>query len=72
MLWEGRHIGTVSLYLEEAANTPGQAGELGWVFHKDYWGRGFAGEAAAALVEYAVRQWKICHFVAHCDAENIG
>ena len=88
VLWDGRHIGTVSLYLEEAANTPGQAGvsgraaeaantpgqagELGWVFHKDYWGRGFAGEAAAALVEYAVRQWKICHFVAHCDAENIG
>lgn len=56
----------------EISEKPARSGELGWVFHKDYWGRGFAGEAAAALVAYCVRELKIRHFIAHCDAENPG
>lgn len=88
VLYEGRQIGAVSVYLEEDAaggagdveKAGGQerseksapSGELGWVFHKDYWGQGFASEAAAALVAYCVRELKIRHFVAHCDAENHG
>lgn len=54
------------------SGTPAPAGELGWVFHKDCWGQGFASEAAGALLEYAVRELKIRHFIAHCDAENPG
>lgn len=75
VLCEGRQIGAVSVYLEKCADggeKSAPAGELGWVFHKDYWGQGFAGEAAGALVEYAVRELKIRHFIAHCDAENPG
>ena len=109
VLYEGRQIGAVSIYLEEGAagetSAPGQdkaagknsgagnaeapgetdgsgksgpfgkaalTGELGWVFHRDYWGQGFASEAAGALVEYAVKKLNIRHFIAHCDAENPG
>lgn len=97
VLYEGRQIGAVGVYLEEnpdggtgtpekdktagRAGIPGKdeapektdtSGELGWVFHKDYWGRGFAREAAGALVEYAVRELNIRHFIARCDAENPG
>lgn len=79
VLYEGRQIGAVSVYLEEGADgeTDGRrgsahSGELGWVFHKDYWGQGFASEAAGALMEYAVRKLNIRHFIAHCDAENPG
>ena len=103
VLYEGRQIGAVSVYLEECADggtdEPGTpeaggepasiggsaadvepdpagesapAGELGWVFHKDYWGQGFASEAAEALVAYAVRELNLRHFIAHCDAENTG
>ena len=79
VLHEGRQIGAVSIYLEEGGNggtgeseKSAPSGELGWVFHKDYWGQGFASEAAGALVEYAVRELNIRHFIAHCDAENPG
>lgn len=48
----------------------GAAGELGWVFHRDYWGQGFATEAARALVAYCVRELKLRRLIAHCDAEN--
>ena len=79
VLYEGRQIGAVSIYLEEDGDggtgepeKSAPSGELGWVFHKDYWGQGFASEAAGALVEYAVRELNVRHFVAHCDAENPG
>lgn len=72
VLYEGRQIGAVSVCLRDAAGEAGPSGELGWVFHKDYWGRGFAGEAAAALVAYCIGTLHIRHFIAHCDAENRG
>ena len=63
ILYEGRHIGAVSLDLEEGG------GELGWILHRDWWGNGFAPEAARAVVEYF--SGKGCtHFIAHCDTEN--
>lgn len=66
ILYHDKHIGAVSVYLED------QAGELGWIVHKHYWRNGFAYEAAKALVGYANRELKVNHFLAHCDAENIA
>lgn len=65
VIYEGRQIGAVSLYLED-----GTSGELGWILNKKYWRRGIAYEAASALMDYAIRELGIRHFIAHCDAEN--
>ncbi len=63
VLYEGRHIGGVSVYFEDGA------GELGWIIRKDCWGSGFAAEAAEALIDHFSE--KGCtRFIAHCDTEN--
>ena len=62
------HIGAVSLYL----NDTGTSAELGWIINRRYQGRGFAPEAASALLGFAVNGLGIKHFTAHCDTENIA
>lgn len=64
--YDDEHIGAVSVYFEN------DAGELGWIIHKDHWGNGFAYEAAKALIDYAKSEIKVNHFLAHCDTENIA
>lgn len=61
---EGRHIGGVSLTLGSE-----KAGELGWIIADGYQGRGFASEAASALIGFA-RTLGVRRLSAHCDAEN--
>lgn len=60
------HIGAVSVYFEN------DTGELGWIINKNYWGNGFAYEAANALIHYTKTEIKVSHFMAHCDTENIA
>ncbi len=64
ILYGGIHIGAVSIYNEEGM------GELGWILNKKYWGKGFAYEAAQALVDYFADHMGMSHFIAHCDTEN--
>lgn len=66
IIYHDIHIGAVSVYFEN------DAGELGWIINKNYWGNGFAYEAAKALVDYAKTEIKVNHFLAYCDAENIA
>ena len=63
ILYQKKHIGAVSLYFE------GDHGELGWIIHKDYWGKGFAPEAAQAVIAHFSAHG-CCHFIAHCDTRN--
>lgn len=60
------HIGAVSVYFEN------DTGELGWMINKNYWGNGFAYEAAKALIYYTKTEIKVNRFLAHCDTENIA
>ena len=60
------HIGAVSVYFEN------DSGELGWIINKNYWGNGFAYEAARAVIDYSKTQMKVSDFIAHCDTENIA
>lgn len=46
VLWNNTHIGAVSLYLDKT----GKEAEFGWMINKKYHGRGFATEAAKALM----------------------
>ena len=68
VIFGGRHIGAVSLYLNEERTQ----GEAGWILHKAYWGRGFALEAAEALFSFAAEALHLRKIIAHCDAENLG
>ena len=43
--------------------------ELGYVFNRAYWGRGYAGEACNALIEKAFAQG-VHRIYAECDPEN--
>ncbi len=64
ILYEGQHVGAVSLYVENGV------GELGWIVNKAYWRNGFASEAAEAVINYFVENRNVKHFMAHCDTEN--
>ena len=66
ILFNEKQVGGVSLYLDDKRSE----GELGWIIHKDYWGRGYAKEAAEGVISYAIRMLGIHHFIAHCDSEN--
>ena len=66
VLLDGRHIGSVSAYLEEN----GTAWELGWIISREAQGCGYAAEAARALMEYCLEITGIRRFIAHCDSEN--
>lgn len=66
VLLDGVHIGGVSLYLSE----DGTHGELGWIINRKYQHKGYAFEAARALVERFSQGMGIACFVAHCDGEN--
>lgn len=68
ILFHEKHIGAISLYLDESGTT----GELGWVIHRNYWKQGIATEAAKALLTYSEDVLGIHHFIAHCDSENIA
>lgn len=60
------HIGAVTLYFEAG---PG-VGELAWVLHRDWQGRGYATEAVRAVMDFARDRLGIVRFFATCDAEN--
>ena len=66
VLCGGEHIGHVGIELNDARDTA----ELEWVLRSEYQGRGFATEAARALMAFARDRLGIRRFVAHCDAKN--
>ena len=66
MLYQDRHVGAVSVYFENGI------GELGWIVNKQYWGKGFAYEAAKAVIHYFAANMGTTHFIAHCDTANIA
>ena len=66
ILLDGAHIGEVGV---DFLNGPDIA-ELGWVLHPRYHGRGYATEAARAVINFAVTRFGASHFIAHCDSEN--
>ena len=43
--------------------------ELGWILHKDYWGKGLASEITEAMVHYAGQQ-NISRLLLECDTEQ--
>ncbi|MDQ7993005.1 MAG: GNAT family N-acetyltransferase [Propionicimonas sp.] len=46
--------------------------ELGYVFHPDHWGNGYASEAARAFVGRAFADWGAHRVVARCNPANLA
>ncbi|GLK16861.1 GNAT family N-acetyltransferase [Herbiconiux flava] len=66
---DGHVIGDVSLHLRSVAAST-RTVEMGWVVHPSLGGRGYATEAAAALLEFAVTTVGAQRVTAVTDARN--
>ena len=66
--YNGRHIGEISLELDAAMT----AAELGWILHRDFWGKGIMTEAAIAVRDFARTLSGLRLLYAHCDSKNKG
>lgn len=64
---DGRLIGEVSLIWRSFAD---QQAEVGYIFHPDAQGSGYATEAAAALIDFAFGSVGLHRVFARCDARN--
>lgn len=60
-------VGEVSLIWRSA---DARQGEVGWIFHPDHHGRGFATEAATALLELGFGFVDLHRIFARCDVAN--
>lgn len=64
---EGRMIGEVGIFLPPQ---PRSKGDVGWSFHPDYHGCGYATEAARVLLAYAFEVQELHRVTAGCDTRN--
>ena len=64
-----RLIGVCGL-LKEQADYENYVG-LGYIFNKDYWGRGYALESASACVDYAFHTLKVKELTAQIRPNNL-
>ncbi len=62
-------IGDVGLFLAEGAEN---CGDLGFQFHPDYQGKGYASEAVRALLRHAFLKWELARITSACDARNFA
>ncbi|MED5016074.1 GNAT family N-acetyltransferase [Paenibacillus chibensis] len=62
----GEMIGGVGIHKN------GYNGEVGYCFHPDYWGKGYASESAAAMLELGFRQLGLHRIYATCRPGNKG
>lgn len=54
------------------ASPPRQEWEIGWRFARDYWGQGYATEAAREVMRFTFQTLKAHRMVAFCHSENIA
>jgi RimJ/RimL family protein N-acetyltransferase len=66
-LEDGCMIGEVGMYIEAAAQG---AADIGWSLQRDYWGQGYAAEAAQRLLAYAFDERGLTRLTASMSAHN--
>jgi len=65
IIFEDVHIGAASANLEGD-----KTASIGWIIRKDHWGKGFATEAAEAVLGFAFEELGMKKVVATCDYRN--
>jgi RimJ/RimL family protein N-acetyltransferase len=78
--WALDGFGNFSVYLKSSGEWIGRAGpwmppgwpgqEIGWAFHRRFWGRGFAGEAARATMDWSRDALGWDHVIHIIDLQN--
>ena len=68
VVYDGRVIGLVSLRVDPEDED--RKAELGYDIARDMWGRGMAHEAAAAVCDWAFREYELASIYALADARN--
>lgn len=66
---DGALVGEVSLIWRSQES---RQGELGWIFHPDHQGRGYAREASQCMIDLAFGAADLHRVFARCDARNVG
>lgn len=64
---DGRYLGEMSLHWHESEH---REGEIGFVLHPDYHGRGYAREAAREMLRIAFEELGLHRVIGRCDARN--
>lgn len=62
-------IGACSIYVSSPKN---REGWIGYCYNQEYWGNGYASEAAEAIIEFGFKYLKLHRIFATCDPNNIG
>ncbi|MCM2677564.1 GNAT family N-acetyltransferase [Alkalicoccobacillus plakortidis] len=62
-------IGSAELNIRDRHN---RVGELAYILHPNYWGKGFATEAAKQMLSYGFSEQKLHRIFATCDPRNIS
>ncbi|MFF0268903.1 GNAT family N-acetyltransferase [Kribbella sp. NPDC004536] len=65
----GQHLGEVTLFL---TSTEQRTGELGYVFHPESHGHGYAAEASVELLRLGFEELGLHRIIARLDARNDG
>ena len=62
-------IGGCGIHLRQPQH---RGAEIGYCFHKAFWGQGYGTEAAGALIQFGFESLKLHRIAAFCDVLNIG
>ena len=65
----GQNVGEVTLFLNSVEH---RTGEIGFVFHPDFHGRGFAAEASIELLRLGFEELGLHRIIGRLDARNTG
>ena len=55
-----------------SSNLPNREAAIGYCFHRQFWGKGYATEAAKAVIAFGFQQLGLHRIFATCDPENMG
>jgi RimJ/RimL family protein N-acetyltransferase len=64
---QNRLIGGCGIYV---SNPDEREGYIGYILNRNYWGQGYATEAAKALIEFGFEHLKLHRIYATCDPTN--
>ncbi|NRF89835.1 GNAT family N-acetyltransferase [Paenibacillus frigoriresistens] len=53
-------------------DTTNKNGEIAYIVHPDYWGKGIATEVARLLINYGFAEFNLHRIYATCDPRNLG
>ena len=65
----GNMIGAAELNIQDYSN---KIGEIGYIINPDFWGMGYATEAAKLVIEFSFKNFNLHRIYATCDPRNVA